>query len=45
MTQDDLFVEGDRLMREQEMVKRVRLSNEYLKPQRNMGRSILGLQG
>ena len=45
LTQDDLFVEGDRLMREQEMVNRVRLSNEYLKPQRNMGRSILGLQG
>jgi hypothetical protein len=42
---EDLFVEGDRLIREQEMVNRVRLSGEYLKPQKKRGRSILGLQG
>ena len=42
---DDLIVEGDRLVREQDMINNLRLSNEYLKPQKKMGRSILGLQG
>jgi hypothetical protein len=45
LTVDDLVVEGDRLVREQDNVNNFRLSNEYLKPQRKMGRSILGLQG
>ena len=45
LTVDDLIVEGDRLVREQDMINNVRLSNDYLKPQRKMGRSILGLQG
>ncbi len=42
---EDLFAEGDRLIREQDMVNSVRLSNEYMRPQRKMGRSILGLSG
>lgn len=42
---DDLIVEGDRLVREQDMINSVRLANEYLKPQRKMGRSIIGMSG
>lgn len=42
---DDLIVEGDRLVREQDLINNVRLSDEYLKPQKKIGRSILGLQG
>jgi hypothetical protein len=42
---DELFVEGDRLVREQDMVNELRLANEYYKPQRKLGRSMIGLAG
>ncbi|PRW44880.1 ribulose bisphosphate carboxylase oxygenase chloroplastic isoform C [Chlorella sorokiniana] len=40
-----LLEEGRRLVQEQEMVNSMRLSDEYLKKQRKMGRSMIGLSG
>lgn len=40
-----LMREGDRLVREQEMVMRLKLSDDYLKKQRKMQRSMIGLTG
>ncbi|KAL4448554.1 hypothetical protein ABPG75_005773 [Micractinium tetrahymenae] len=45
LTLDMLITEGRRLVAEQEMVNRMRLSQEYLKPQRKMQRSMIGLSG
>lgn len=36
---------GERLVREQDMVNALKLSDEYLKKQRKIGRSMLGLKG
>jgi hypothetical protein len=42
---EDLIVEGRRLVQEQDHVNSMRLSNEYLKPQKKAGKSIIGLTG
>jgi len=41
----DLIIEGRRLVQEQDHVNSMRLSNEYLKPQKKAGKSIIGLTG
>lgn len=40
-----LLKEGERLVKEQDRINSLRLSDEYLKKQKYMGKSILGLQG
>ncbi|PSC73399.1 ribulose bisphosphate carboxylase oxygenase chloroplastic [Micractinium conductrix] len=45
LTLEMLMAEGRRLVQEQEFVNSMRLSQEYLKPQRNIGRSMIGLSG
>ena len=40
-----LRAEGERLVREQELINRIRLSDSYLKKQKKTYRSIIGLSG
>lgn len=40
-----LMAEGERLVREQDMVNSMKLSHDYLKPQKKVGRGLIGLQG
>ena len=42
---EDLLMEGQRLVREQDYINQIRLSGEYLKPQKKAGKSIIGLSG
>jgi len=41
----DLVKEGERLIKEQDHVNSLKLSKEYLKEQKKIGRSIIGLSG
>ncbi len=41
----DLIKEGERLQREQQLVMDHNLAHEYLKPQKKVGRSMIGLKG
>lgn len=45
LTLVDLLKEGERLQREQDYVNSMRLSEEYMKKQKNFGKSIIGLSG
>lgn len=45
LTMDMLLAEGDRLVREQDAVQSMRLSDEYLKKQRQIHRGMIGLSG
>lgn len=40
-----LMKEGDRLVREQDMVNSQKLAQEYMRPQKKLQRSMIGLQG
>lgn len=42
---DDLIREGERLVMEQDHINSMRLSEEYLKKQKKIGKSIIGLSG
>jgi hypothetical protein len=39
------MAEGERLVREQDHLNSLKLSNEYLKQQKKIGKSIIGLSG
>ena len=45
LTLSALLKEGERLVEEQDRINSMRLSDEYLKKQKKIGKSILGLQG
>ena len=46
LTLKDLLQEGERLVHEQEMVMKMKLSDEYMKKQKNLiGKSIIGMTG
>lgn len=45
LTLADLLKEGERLVYEQEMVNSMKLSDEYLKKQKKLNRSMIGLSG
>ncbi|KAI8112003.1 hypothetical protein M9435_004498 [Picochlorum sp. BPE23] len=42
---ENLMAEGERLVREQDHLNSLKLSNEYLKQQKKIGKSIIGLSG
>eukprot|EP00889_Picochlorum_renovo_P006595 jgi/Picre1/33625/NNA_001105.t1 len=42
---ENLMAEGRRLVREQDHLNSLKLSNEYLKQQKKIGKSIIGLSG
>lgn len=45
LSREALLAEGRRLVQEQEYVVSMKLSDEYLKKQNKMGKSIIGLSG